>query len=75
MPHSLRAKLSGLCYKKIITDKEYERLKNSLDTVDAIKKIKEKINYEAEGYIGGSYGDGLYKALEIIDEYLKEEES
>ena len=35
MPHSLRAKLGGLRYKGIITDKEYKRL---CDALDALKK-------------------------------------
>ena len=45
MSHSLRAKLSGLRYKGIITDKDYQRLKKALNVVDglqdAIAEIKQ----------------------------------
>lgn len=40
MPHSLRAKLSGLRYKKIITDREYERLCTALDNEIEIRDLK-----------------------------------
>ena len=47
MPHSLRAKLSGLRYKGLLIDKDYQRLKNALDVVDglqdAIAEIKTRI--------------------------------
>ena len=77
MPHSLRAKLSGLRYKKIITDKEYERLKKGLDTVDNIEKIRTEIKEIIKLYEGSCDQDlgikwGYEGALEIIDEYIKE---
>ena len=43
MPHSLRAKLGGLRYKKIISDKDYDRLCKALDTEDVLNKIKAEI--------------------------------
>ena len=43
MPHSLRCRLKGLCYKKILTDRECERLIKALDVVDAIENIKNEI--------------------------------
>ena len=43
MPHSLRAKLGGLKYKGIITDKDYQRLCKALDTEKAIDDIKAEI--------------------------------
>ena len=43
MPHSLRARLSGLRYKKIISDKDYERLCKALDNENALDKIRAEI--------------------------------
>ena len=34
MPHSLKAKLSGLRHKQLITDDEYRRLKDGLDLLN-----------------------------------------
>ena len=34
MSHSLKAKLSGLKHKQLITDKEYQRLKDGLDLLN-----------------------------------------
>jgi len=43
MPHSLRAKLSGLRYKGILEDKDYKRLCKALDNEDILDKIKAEI--------------------------------
>ena len=43
MPHSLRAKLSGLRYKGILEDKDYKRLCEALDNEDILDKIKAEI--------------------------------
>ena len=50
MPHSLRARLSGLRYKGIITDKDYQRLCKALDTEKAIEDIKAKIQGYQRAY-------------------------
>lgn len=43
MPHSLRAKLSGLRYKGILEDKDYKRLCKTLDNEDVLDKIRAEI--------------------------------
>ena len=43
MPHSLRAKLSGLRYKGILEDKDYKRLCKALDNEDILDKIRTEI--------------------------------
>ena len=62
MPHSLRARLSGLHYKKIISDKDYDRLCKALDNEKILDKIRAEIMMK----------DGLEEALEIIDKYRGE---
>lgn len=76
MPHSLRAKLSGLRYKKIITDKDYQRLCNALYMEKSIDNIKSEIksliemcdtDYEFEEMLA-------YEAvLGIIDKHIGKE--
>ena len=77
MPHSLRAKLSGLRYKKIITDKDYDRLCKALDMEKSIGNIKseiEQIKEKAEIYYGHQLGydkiSTYNKCLEIIDKHI-----
>mgnify|MGYP006908912728 CR=1 FL=1 len=41
MPHSLKAKIKGLRYKGIITDKECDRLCKALDNESVLEKIAE----------------------------------
>ena len=72
MPHSLRAKIKGLRYKGIITDKDCDRLCNTLDN----ENILDKIRAEIEGI--DAY-EGLYRiyvdrahVLQIIDKYRAE---
>lgn len=43
MPHSLRAKLSGLRYKGILEDKDYKRLCKALDNEDVLEQIRAEI--------------------------------
>ena len=52
MSHSLRAKLSGLRYKGIITDKDYQRLCKALDTERVIDDIKAEIREETKCHYG-----------------------
>jgi len=44
MPHSLRAKLRGLRYKGILTDKECDRICKALDNEDVLDKIRAEIS-------------------------------
>lgn len=44
MPHSLRAKLSGLRYKGILEDKDYKRLCNALDNEKMLEQIRKEMN-------------------------------
>ena len=71
MPHSLRAKLSGLRYKGILEDKDYKRLCKALDNEDVLDKISAEIE-EIETY-DGLYIDRAY-VLQIIDKYKAERE-
>ena len=43
MPHSLRAKLSGLHYKGILEDKDYKRLCKALDNEKVLEQIRNEI--------------------------------
>ena len=78
MPHSLRARLSGLRYKKIISDKDYDRLCKALDNENVLDKIKDEIN-ELSSYVakfnGGDFAIHIdkEKVFEIIDNYRKGE--
>ena len=70
MPHSLRAKLSGLRYKGILEDKDYKRLCKALDNEDVLDKIWAEIadlddaDYDYEGYY-----KAVTDALQVIDKY------
>ena len=74
MPHSLRARLSGLRYKKIISDKDYERLCKALDNEKILDKIR------AETLSIGKYEEyrellpnfELEQVIQIIDKYRGE---
>ena len=49
MPHSLRAKIKGLRYKGIITDKDCDRLCKALDNENVLDKIRAEIEqYQAD---------------------------
>jgi hypothetical protein len=68
MPHSLRAKLSGLRYKGILEDKDYNRLCKALDNEDVLEKIKAEIEQEISNASSADYINGLNVALMIINE-------
>ena len=67
MPHSLRAKLKGLNYKKLITDRELERLCKALDNEGVLEQIRAEIlNFKEKCNASDYLGCGI---LEIIDKY------
>jgi len=68
MPHSLRAKLSGLRYKGILEDKDYKRLCKALDNENALDKIRAGITSMKEMYVNRD------KVINIIDKYKAESE-
>ena len=68
IPHSLRAKLKGLNYKKLITDRELERLCKALDNEDVFDKIRAEIEQEISNASSVDYINGLNVALMIINE-------
>ena len=52
MPHSLRVRLSALRYKKIISDKDYDRLCKALDNENVLNFLFNVINpNEMEQYM------------------------
>ena len=75
MPHSLRAKIKGLRYKGIITDKDCDRLCKALDN----EKVLEQIRAEIE-QIDNTMGIRDYPyiprelVLKIIDKYKEQTE-
>lgn len=73
MPHSLRAKIKGLRYKKVITDKDCDRLCKALDNENVLDKIRERIELEKLGYPpSAGYYKAIMKCLQIIDKYKTE---
>jgi hypothetical protein len=76
MPHSLRAKLSGLRYKGILADKDYKRLCKALDNEGVIEKIKAEI-YQLHYHPKLDFiknDDVVDMALEIIDRQIGDKE-
>ena len=78
MPHSLRAKIKGLRYKGIITDKDCDRLCKALDNENVLGKIRAEISdFEEEVFQrpNTDYSDyaAVRHCLEIIDRYMKGE--
>lgn len=81
MPHSLKAKLSGLRYKGIISHKDYKVLCDALNTVKAIETIKSEIEVRKE-FLEIKFGHTIAyheirayeKCLEIIDNYTTNKE-
>jgi len=75
MPHSLRAKLSGLRYKGILEDKDYKRLCKALDNENVLDKIRDEIKDARLNQINDetekAVNYGLNTALEIIEKYTK----
>lgn len=74
MPHSLRAKIKGLRYKGIITDKDCDRLCKALDNENALGKISEEIEGELEQDNHSFYRAALEDVLKIIDKYREGEQ-
>ena len=75
MPHSLRARLSGLRYKKIISDKDYDRLCKALDNENVLDKIRAEIEVNKKGFPPSSdYYKAINRALVILDKYKVESE-
>ena len=82
MPHSLRARLSGLRYKKIISDKDYDRICKALDNENVLDKIRAEIGqYEANCRLQGGTDEcekcnsNVFGSIyQIIDKYKAESE-
>ena len=75
MSHSLRAKIKGLQYKGIITDKDCDRLCKALDNEDVLDRIRTEIDQEKIGYPpSADYRIAIMKCLQIIDKYKAESE-
>jgi hypothetical protein len=78
MPHSLRAKIKCLRYKRIITDKDCDRLCKALDNENVLDKIRAEIEQNAYPIVHGvnnhEKGMTLYGVLQIIDKYKAESE-
>lgn len=74
MPHSLRAKIKGLRYKGIITDKDCDRLRKALDNEDVLDKIRSEIE-QITDTMGVSYNQYVSKidVLQIIDKHMAKE--
>lgn len=75
MPHSLRARLGNLRYKKIISDKDYDRLCKALDNENVFDKIRAEIEAltrelptDARNMVRRT------RVLEIIDKYRGDNE-
>ena len=69
MPHSLRAKIKGLRYKGIITDKDCDRLCKALDNEGVLDKIRAEI-LEMRSKQNCSCSD----CLDILDKYRTDKE-
>ena len=69
MPHSLRAKLSGLRYKGILEDKDYKRLCKALDNEKVLDKIKEiVVEWESDTWTDDFSYDCMRKISDIVAE-------
>lgn len=69
MPHSLRAKLKGLNYKKLITDRELERLCKALDNEDVLDKIRAEMEDYGNKLRLSNAGASIEYVLQILDKY------
>ena len=75
MPHSLRAKLSGLRYKGILEDKDYKRLCKALDNENVLEQIRAEIaEYKDDKVIHAEINEFVDIVLEIIDKHMKGEQ-
>ena len=71
MPHSLRAKLSGLRYKGILEDKDYKRLCKALDNEKVLEQIRDEIVKTIDDCDSVYATSALHQVLDIIDKYTK----
>ena len=71
MPHSLRVRLGGLRYKKIISDKDYDRLCKALDNEKVLDKIRAKIAKRTieQGFYADEWSISYNELMKIIDKY------
>lgn len=69
MPHSLRAKLSGLRYKGILEDKDYKRLCKALDNEGMLDKIRAEIEDYGNKLKLSNAGASIEYVLQIVDKY------
>lgn len=90
MPHSLRAKLSGLRYKGILEDKDYKRLCKALDNENVLEQIRAEIETKyghcdiCEYFVDYDYEENdiseyrpigdIAEILQIIDKYKGDKE-
>lgn len=73
MPHSLRARLGNLRYKKIISDKDYDRLCKALDNEKVLDKTRAEIEaYQSDAFYSDNVMINKKMVLEIIDKYKAE---
>lgn len=69
MPHSLRAKIKGLRYKGIITDKDCDRICKALDNENVLDKIRAEIEFEVDHRTNMLCAEDVFQ---IIDRYGNE---
>ena len=75
MPHSLRAKLSGLRYKGILEDKDYKRLCKALDNENVLDKIRAEIDRQEKWLLQAGYNTyNVDIAFDSIKSVLAESE-
>lgn len=73
MSHSLRAKIKGLRYKGIITDKDCDRICKALDNEGVLDKIRKEIEVLPKTYPFVNHIDTYVKeddVKKIIDKYI-----
>ena len=70
MPHSLRAKIKGLRYKGIITEKDCDRLCKALDNEDVLDKIRAEITNIPITDSDGHYNNWYREPQAIINDVL-----
>lgn len=71
MPHSLRAKLSGLHYKGILEDKDYKRLCKALDKENVLEQIRAEIQAYDDKLKLCKASPSIDYIMQIIDKHLK----
>ena len=75
MPYSLRVKLGHLKHKGILTEKEYTRLINALDTENVLDDIKTEISTLAQFQtLEGQECVTVADVIECIDKHIGEKQ-